>query len=160
MIVRSRQLRGDPAIRQFLFAQTRTESPFDRRCDRLMDRIEELFLSFGAFHVQLDMSTCQMILWSLDDPFNYQVFVGDEVFDQGRWGQGEYMAYPDSARIRPDEIRPILTRFRSLRLADDRVYLRSGSLNIMNGMVRLHFSCDGTHYVDHREFMTSSLYDV
>ena len=156
----SRQLRGDPSIRQFLFSQTRSESPFDTGCEKLMDRVEELFCSHGAFHVQIDMSTCQMMLWQLDDPFTYQVFVGDEVFDESRWPKGATASYPDAARIRAEQVRPLLERFRALRFADDTVYLRSGALNIMNGMVRLNFSCDGTHYLDHKEFLTSSLYEV
>lgn len=160
MAVQARQLRGDPSIRQFLFSQTRSESPFDTDCERLMNRIEELFGSHGAFHVQIQMSSCQMTLWTLDDPFNYHVFVGEEVFDNTRWNGKGAATYPGNALIQQDEIRPLLERFRDLRLVDDTVYLRSGSLNIMNGMVRLNFSCDGTHYVGHREFMTSPLYEV
>jgi len=160
MTIIARQLKGDPSIRQFLFSQTRPESPFDAHCETLMDRVEELFCSYGAFHVQIDMSSCQMMLWHLDDPFTYQVFVGEEVFDKSRWHEGAVFAYPDAARIRPEQIRPLLERFRALRFADDTVYLRSGSINIMSGMVRLNFSCDGTHYIDYKEFLTSALYEV
>jgi len=160
MVGQSRQLRGDPSIRQFLFSQTRTESPFDTGCEKLMDRISELFAFHGAFHIQIEMSTCQMMVWLLDDPFNYHIFVGEEVFDAQRWQQGPVASYPDNAKIRLDGIRPILERFRELRMADEKVYLRSGSLNIMNGLLRLNFSCDGTHYVDHQEFLTSPVYEV
>ncbi len=160
MTGQSRQLRGDPSIRQFLFSQTRTESPFDTGCEKLMDRIEVLFSHHGIFHVQIEMSTCQMMVWTLDDPFNYQIFVGEEVFDEERWQGIAIASYPDKAKIRPTTIRPVLERFRVLRLADEKVYLRSGSINIMNGLLRLNFSCDGTHYVDHQEFLTSPVYEV
>jgi hypothetical protein len=43
--------------------------------------------------------------------------------------------------------------FRTLRFADDTVYLRAGSLNIINGMVGLNFSCDGSHYMRYDEFL-------
>jgi len=33
------------------------------------------------------------------------------------------------------------------------IYLRSGSLNIFNGMISLNFSCDGSHYLPFREFL-------
>ena len=53
-----------------------------------------------------------------------------------------------------------LTRHRSawtpeliVRLADEVIYLRSGSLNIFNGMVSLNFSCDGSHYLPYRDFL-------
>ena len=155
-----RQLRGDPSIRQFLFSQSRTETQFDTGCMKLMDRIEDLFQFYGAFHVQIDLSTCQVMIWLLDDPFNYRIVVGEELFDQNIWKRSPSTTYPDTAQIRPNQIRPLLERFKELRFGDDKVYLRSGSINIMNGCLRLNFSCDGTHYVDHREFLTSPLYNV
>ena len=53
----------------------------------------------------------------------------------------------------PEQIRPVLEQFRALRQADDTVYLRSGSLNVINGMVGLNFSCDGSHYMPVDEFL-------
>jgi len=41
----------------------------------------------------------------------------------------------------------------TLRHKDDSIYLRSGSLNIINGMVGLVFSCDGSHYIEYQEFL-------
>ena len=154
------QLRGDPSIRQFLFSQSRTETTFDTGCMKLMDRIEELFQFYGAFHVQIDLSTCQVMIWLLDDPFNYRIVVGEELFDESSWARSQIATYPDKAQIRPDQIRPLLERFKDLRMGDDKVYLRSGSINIMNGCLRLNFSCDGTHYVDHKEFLVSPKYQV
>jgi hypothetical protein len=40
-----------------------------------------------------------------------------------------------------------------LRNADETVYLRSASLNIVNGMVGLTFSCDGSHYLHYTDFL-------
>lgn len=37
------------------------------------------------------------------------------------------------------------------------IYLRSGSLNIVNGKVGLNFSCDGTHYLNYDEFLEKGL---
>ncbi|MCP4933110.1 MAG: hypothetical protein GY927_02655 [bacterium] len=125
-----------------------------------MDRIEELFQFYGAFHVQIDLSTCQVMIWLLDDPFNYRIVVGEELFDESVWQRHPNAAYPDNAKIRLDQIRPVLERFKTLRFEDDKVYLRSGSINIMNGCLRLNFSCDGTHFIDHRDFLTSPVYEV
>ena len=36
---------------------------------------------------------------------------------------------------------------------DDTLYLRSGSLNIFNGIIGLNFSCDGSHYIPYDEFL-------
>ena len=40
---------------------------------------------------------------------------------------------------------------------DETLYLRSGSLNIFNGMVGLTFSCDGSHYMPWRELLEKSV---
>jgi hypothetical protein len=40
---------------------------------------------------------------------------------------------------------------------DESIYLRAGSLNIMNGLVSLNFSCDGSHYMRWDEFLHKDL---
>jgi hypothetical protein len=52
---------------------------------------------------------------------------------------------------------PVLEQFRQLRFMDENIYLRSGSLNIFNGTVGLNFSCDGSHYMNYREFLDKEL---
>ena len=51
------------------------------------------------------------------------------------------------------EPRAILQTFRDLRFMDETLYLRSGTLNIFNGIVGLTFSCDGSHYMPWTEFL-------
>jgi hypothetical protein len=154
------QLKGDPSIRRFVFSQTRTESLFDRRYGELVDRVEELFLFYGVFHVQIHMSTNQVTVWLLDDPFNYRVLAGEEIFNPPMARREANLSYPGTAKIPAKQVRTLLERFRDLRFGDDTVYLRSGSINVMNGCLGLNFSCDGTHYIDHKEFLDSPLYEV
>ncbi len=42
-------------------------------------------------------------------------------------------------------------------LADETIYLRVGSINIINGMIGLTFSCDGSHYMPVAEFLNKNL---
>ena len=154
------QLKGDPSIRQFVFSQTRAKSLFDERYDELIDRIEELFLFYGVFHVQIHMSTSQVTVWLLEDPFNYRVLAGDEIFDVNQRQQAPRASYPDKATIPAAQVRQLLERFRKMRFGDETVYLRSGSINIMNGCLGLNFSCDGTHYIDYQEFLDTDLYEI
>jgi hypothetical protein len=55
--------------------------------------------------------------------------------------------------ITADRIRPVLEGFKELRFLDEMLYLRSGTLNIFNGIVGLTFSCDGSHYIPFDEFL-------
>jgi len=36
---------------------------------------------------------------------------------------------------------------------NDMLYLRSGAMNIFNGIISLNFSCDGSHYIPYNEFL-------
>lgn len=38
------------------------------------------------------------------------------------------------------------------RLTDQTIYLRNDAINLINGMINMTFSCDGTHYIDHKTF--------
>ena len=154
------QLKGDPSIRRFVFDQTRVESLYDRRYDELIERIEELFLFYGVFHVQIHMSTCQVTVWLLEDPYNYRVLAGEEIFNPPLERRNRVARYPVEAVIPARQIRTLMEKFKELRFGDDTVYLRSGSINVMNGCMGLNFSCDGTHYVDHEEFLKSPIYKV
>jgi hypothetical protein len=51
----------------------------------------------------------------------------------------------------------VLKVFKALREADENIYLRAASLNIMNGLVGLNFSCDGTHYMPALDFLQKDL---
>ena len=45
-----------------------------------------------------------------------------------------------------------MSEFQRLRLTDGTVYLRNASVNLVNGMIGMTFSCDGAHYIDHKTF--------
>jgi len=51
----------------------------------------------------------------------------------------------------------VFEQFRRRRFEDDIIYLRSGSLNLINGMVGLNFFCDGSHYLRYDEFLDKGL---
>ena len=50
----------------------------------------------------------------------------------------------------------VLAEFRRLRMQDNHIYLRSASLNVVNGLVGLNFSCDGSHYLNYAEFLSEA----
>ena len=50
------------------------------------------------------------------------------------------------------DIERILKEFKRLRMTDETIYLRNAAVNLINGMINMSFSCDGTHYIDHHTF--------
>ena len=149
-----RQIKGDPSIRQTVFMQQRALSDLDQHIDDVIATINELMVERGIFHVQIHFSSSRATLWSMDDPFSYRVHVLDEIINPAVCLEFRKQVYPARATVRPKQVRQVLDKFRQLREADDTIYLRSGSLNVINGIVGLTFSCDGSHYIPVDEFLS------
>lgn len=150
-----KQYRGDPAIREGLFAQCRVRSAMDERFDETCARIEALMSRHGVFHAKLHFSSSRATLWRYTDPYRYRVLSVDELLTATPCSDCPLTRYPEEAIVEPHHIRAVLEMFRILRFSDEQLYLRSGSLNVINGIVGLNFSCDGSHYLPALEFLAS-----
>lgn len=148
-----RQIKGDPAIRRTVFLQTRTETEMDRRIEDVLSIMEELISDHGVFHCILHFSSNRATVWFVDDPYRYRLLDLDSLTDPGICLAFGRTPYPEKAVVPPSRVRAVLDGFRELRFADETIYLRSGSLNIFNGLVALTFSCDGSHYLPYAEFL-------
>ena len=148
-----RQVKGDPAIRGSLFRQTRTESAMDRNMPDAMSILEELLAERGVFQCQIHFSSSQATIWTIDDPLSYRILDQEILIDPDICLLYPSRPYPDDASIPRDEITRILDAMQGLRKVDMTIYLRTASINIINGMVSLTFSCDGSHYMRYDEFL-------
>jgi hypothetical protein len=148
------QIRGDPAIRDSLFTQCRIESALDQNIDDVLAIVEQLMRGRGIFHAKLHFSSSRATLWLASDPMRYRVHVLDEILSPEVCLAYPSASYPVEASIPPERIRPVLRRLKELRQTDENVYLRAGSLNVINGLVGLNFSCDGSHYLSVEEFLS------
>ncbi len=151
------QIKGDPAIRGGLFMQQRINSAMDERIDEVLDLIVELVEVHGVFHAKLHFSSSRATLWLLDDPLRYRILDIEDLTDPGiclAWKQHDY---PDDADIPIERIKDVFHTLRDLRVMDETLYLRAGSLNIFNGIVGLNFSCDGSHYMHWSEFLDKNV---
>lgn len=153
MPVTWRQIRGDPAIRQTLFYQERINSVMDGCLNHVHDIIHELVTECGVFHAKLHYGSSRATLWLNNDPRRYRIHVLDEIIDPSVCLAYPRIDYPRDAIITPQQVRATLDRLVNLRLGDSVIYLRSASVNVINGMAGLNFSCDGTHYVPVPEFL-------
>lgn len=147
------QMKGDPAIRGGLFAQQRTVSAMDEKIDDVLDLMVELILAHGVFHAKLHFSSSRATVWLVDSPYDYQILNIDELTDASLCLAFPKHNYFEKAEIPQKKVRKILKQFKKLRFADETIYLRSASLNIVNEKVGLNFSCDGSHYVSYDEFL-------
>jgi len=148
-----RQIKGDPAIRGTVFHQTRSDSIMDLNIDTVLSVIEELMTEHGVHHVMLHFSSSRAVIWLTADPLRYRLLDIDALTDPNTCLPFPRRPYPADALVTKDQIRPILDNLRGLRLMDEMFYLRTGTLNIYNGVVGLTFSCDGSHYIPVDEFL-------
>lgn len=148
-----RQIRGDPAIREALFRQSRIQSQMDIHADDVISIFDELISERGVFHAKLHYSSSRTTLWLVDDPYRYRIHVLDEIINPAVCLAYPRRPYTELATVAARLVRPTLERFRILREADETVYLRSSSINVVNGMISLTFSCDGSHYMGSEEFL-------
>lgn len=147
------QVKGDPSVRAFLFQQTRQVSLFDKNIDRVHRIIYALTGTKGVYHVKAHYSSSQLTCWFYDDPFNYKVYVGEEVLAPGFLDSFPSLSYEGrQPRIEQHSLGMVLEEFKRLRMSDEQIYLRSASVNRFNGMIGMNFSCDGSHYIEHDEF--------
>jgi len=151
------QFRGDPAVRGTVFMQTRSHSLLDEHIDEVMELIENLMCDHGVFHSKIHFSSGRCSIWLFDDPYNYRILGVEEIINPDICLAYPMRKYPDGAKSTPEQIHAVLQEFKALRFADETIYLRSGSINIMNGMLGLTFSCDGSHYMPIDEFLEKDL---
>ncbi len=148
-----RQIKGDPSIRGGVFFQSRVESLLDKDIGVVHGVLEELMLDHGVYHVMVHYSSSRSVIWQYDDPFRYRLLDIEALVDPDTCLAFPRHIYPPDAMVPSSVIPLILERFRQLRFMDETLYLRTGTLNIFNGIVGLTFSCDGSHYLSFEEFL-------
>lgn len=147
------QIKGDPSIRQQLFAQTRTITPMEQQIDLVHHHAESLLLNHGAFFIQLRYSRSTATARFTEHPYHDSIFNLEQLIASDSPNR---QPMTSMSTIGSEQIGPTLKLFKSLRFADENIYLRSASINIITGMVELNFSCDGTHYLPVEEFLEKS----
>ncbi len=147
------QMKGDPSIRQGLFTQKRCESEIDCNIDNVMALMQELMQEHGVFHGKVHFSSNRATIWLHDDPYSYRLLSLGELLDPNICLAYPRRPYTDKAVVPVDKIPEIFEYLKVLRFSDENIYLRSGSLNVCNGLLGLNFSCDGSHYIYYTEFL-------
>ena len=147
------QYKGDPAIRGTLFMQERVLSAMDKQLDSVTQIIKDMMQHHGIFHCKIHYSSSRVSFWSMDNPYDYHIHMLDDLIDPERCLAYPRQEYPAMATVPSEGIAKVMDMLKILRNMDETVYLRSASFNIVNGIVGLTFSCDGSHYMHYTEFL-------
>ncbi len=135
------------------------KSAFDKYPLELQGILNKLISEHGLFHVTIHYASAQVMLWSMDDPYQYRIYDAEQLLDQDMYLIYSRLPYPENAKVSNYQVQEVLELFNHLRNLDEYIYLCSGSLNIMNAMVGLSFSFDGTKYMSVEEFLNQNWYD-
>jgi hypothetical protein len=101
----------------------------------------------------LHFSSSRGVIWLQSDPYRYRLLDISALLDPDTCLAYPRQPYPADALIPAERLREVLDSFKALRLMDEMFYLRSGTVNVFNGIVGLTFSCDGSHYIPYEEFL-------
>lgn len=136
-----------------LLLPRRETSNTDTNIDYLIYVLSTLLQEHGVFQFQLHFSSNRCLLWTMDDPYRYQILSTDELMDSELFLSFPKQSYPGQATVDTEKIPLVLAQLKALREADDTIYLRAGSLNTINGMVMISFSCEGSHCLQVEKFL-------
>ena len=148
-----RRFDADYPLEDALITPPRLGSKMDGHLDTVISVVEELILIHGVYHVILHFSSSQAVIWVMDDPYRYRLLTMNELTDPGSCLAYPKRPYPDEALVPLERVRAILNNMGTLRSTNGRFYLRSGAINIFNGMVSLSFSSDCSHYIPYEDFL-------
>ena len=137
--------------------QRRVSSSFDQYLNEIQGILNKLIGKHGVFHCALHYASAQAMLWQIHDPYQYSLYDIEKLLDPDMYLTYPRCPYPANAKVSLRIVEQVQERFCTLRLADDRFYLRSGSLNIMNGLVSISFSFDGSQYMPAETFLSKDL---
>jgi hypothetical protein len=125
----------------------RVTSMADLHLDKIAKIVGRLMSEYGVFHCTIHYTSAQVLLWQMDEPFQYRLYAIEQILEPTIYHAFPRSVYPEKALISTGQIKQVLERFSTLRLASEVIYLRTGSFNIMNGLVGLSFSCEGSQYL-------------
>ncbi|MBI1423809.1 MAG: hypothetical protein GC149_10125 [Gammaproteobacteria bacterium] len=156
---RMQVLRSDAARTAGSTKPARQHSEVDANIDYLIYVLSTLMQEHGIFQSALHFNSAYASLWSVDDPLVYTVHKVEELLNPELFLRYPKRSYDRHTQLELDRIPLVFAQLKALRQTDDSVYLRSGSVNIMNGLIGLTFSGSGSYYMNVEEFLNHNLTD-
>jgi len=126
---------------------------FDDNIDRLLVIAKDLMLNKGVFHISIHFSSSELVCWTFDNPYSYQVYTAEEVFSTNFMNLFLPVKSNIHTCINKNKILPILDSLKILRDRQNGSELRNASIHMINGYIGLTFACDDTRYINFKDFI-------
>jgi len=154
---RMQDLRAGAAVSGTHALLPRRPSSVDQNIDYLIYVLSTLMQEHGVFHCVLHFGSACASLWRVDQPTDFQVHSCDELLKPELFLRYPKRSYDRHTRLDADKVPLVFAQLKALRTGDDNVYLRSGSVNMVNGRIGLTFSSDGSIYMNADDFLNHDL---
>lgn len=93
-------IKGDPSMRETVFARERRESPMDKVLPELLPKLRALLLDRSVSEVSLHFNSGEIRLTSIFDPFNYEIHPANKLIDDSYLDRHfPVLAYADKIRL-------------------------------------------------------------
>lgn len=145
-------IRNDHSAQHGDFKQYKSNH-FDDRLDDILKLCVELILNKGVYHLKIHFSSSQLVCWTFDNPYSYQVYTSEEIFSDNFMDLFAPLNTKLHSCIDKNKIIPILESFKYLRCGKEGSELRNASIHIINGYIGLTFSCDDTRYINFKNYI-------
>lgn len=126
---------------------------FDDRLNDLMLIAKYLMINKGVYHLGIHFSSSQLVCWTYDNPYSFQLYTAEDVFADDFTDQFASYASQMHTQININEVESILESLVALRESKGGSELLNASLHTVNGMIGLTFACDDTRYINYKDFM-------
>jgi hypothetical protein len=130
---------------------------FDANIDEHLATVEHLMRAHGVFRARIHFSSGLCAFSVYDDPYGERLHDVEETTHKDLPLAYLVRPYLAGAAVTPAQLHDTLLRFKALRFADENIYLRVGSINLVSGTAGATFSCDGSHYMPIAEFLEKYL---
>ena len=130
-----------------------SSSHFDDRLDDLANIVEMLIVKKGVYHMSIHFSSSQLVCWTYDNPYSYQIYSTEEVFSTGFMRFFSPLHPKIHTCIKNNMVAPIYQALKNLRKKVGVNELRNASIHMINGYIGLSFSCDDTRYINYKDLL-------
>lgn len=115
--------------------------------------LTELLGERGVFQCQIHFASSQTTVWTLEDPYRYQILDHAALAHAGTLQDYPRVPYPYNAKIPRRTIAQLMEKMKLLHMHGQSINLRHASLNIFNGKIGLISSRDDSLYVSYDDFL-------
>lgn len=128
---------------------------FDTRMNQLMAICQDLILRKGVFHLAIHFGNNQLVCWTFDNPYSYQIYRSDEIFADNFMRHFAPLESRLHTCIHKEQVGQILEEIKRMRKTAAKPLLNA-SLHMMNGYIGMGYAGEDVRFHNFKQFIPTS----